>query len=269
MKKLVVLGAAESGVGAAILARRQGCDVFVSDMGQIQPRYKSLLDDHAIAREEGGHTESKILDADEVVKSPGIPPTAPMIVKLRERNIPIISEIEYAARFTDARMICITGSNGKTTTTSLIYHICRKAGMDVGQRAETLHRFFKRQPREPAKHVVKVKFAPDKIEIHAFFETSQHVFGGDFAVKQRFQHEIEAFLSATFHDALVSAPTRDIVHILFDTRNAVDSAIDFFARVFFDDAKEIFECGFRLLFGISLENRSPINMFGRIRVENG
>ena len=131
MKKLVVLGAAESGVGAAILARRQGCDVFVSDMGQIQPRYKSLLDDHAIAWEEGGHTESKILDADEVVKSPGIPPTAPMIVKLRERNIPIISEIEYAARFTDARMICITGSNGKTTTTSLIYHICRKAGMDV------------------------------------------------------------------------------------------------------------------------------------------
>ena len=132
MKKLVVLGAAESGVGAAILARRQGCDVFVSDMGPIQPRYKSLLDDHAIAWEEGGHTESKILDADEVVKSPGIPPTAPMIVKLRERNIPIISEIEYAARFTDARMICITGSNGKTTTTSLIYHICRKAGMDVG-----------------------------------------------------------------------------------------------------------------------------------------
>ena len=132
MKKLVVLGAAESGVGAAILARRQGCDVFVSDMGPIQPRYKSLLDDHAIAWEEGGHTESKILDADEVVKSPGIPPTAPMIVKLRERNIPIISEVEYAARFTDARMICITGSNGKTTTTSLIYHICRKAGMDVG-----------------------------------------------------------------------------------------------------------------------------------------
>ena len=112
-----------------------------------------------------------------------------------------------------------------------------------------MHRFFKRQPREPAKHVVKVKFAPDKIEIHAFFETSQHVFGGDFAVKQRFQHEIEAFLSAPFHDALVSAPTRDIVHILFDTRNAVDSAIDFFARIFFDDAKEIFECGFRFLFG--------------------
>lgn len=130
--RLVVLGAAESGVGAAILAQQKGYEVFVSDMGTIQPRYKQMLDDHAIAWEEGRHTEALILNATEVVKSPGIPPTAPMPVKLAAQGTPILSEIEFAARYTDARMICITGSNGKTTTTSLIYHILRKAGVDVG-----------------------------------------------------------------------------------------------------------------------------------------
>lgn len=130
--RLVVLGAAESGVGAAILARKQGYEVFVSDMGQIQSRYKVMLDDRHIRWEEGGHTESEVLRADEVVKSPGIPATAPMVRKLLDRGTPVLSEIEFAGRFTDARMICITGSNGKTTTTSLIYHILRKAGTDVG-----------------------------------------------------------------------------------------------------------------------------------------
>lgn len=130
--KLTVLGAAESGVGAAILAQKQGYEVFVSDMGSIKEHYKQMLDAHHIAWEEGHHTESEILSADEVVKSPGIPETAPMVAKLMAQGTPILSEIEFAGRFTDARMICITGSNGKTTTTSLIYHILKKAGVDVG-----------------------------------------------------------------------------------------------------------------------------------------
>ncbi len=132
MKKIVVLGAAESGAGAAVLAKVKGFDVFVSDMGSIRDNYKKLLDDHQIEWEEGQHTEERILAADEVIKSPGIPDTAPMIKKVKERNIPIISEIEFAGRYTNSKMICITGSNGKTTTTSLIYHIFKDAGYDVG-----------------------------------------------------------------------------------------------------------------------------------------
>ena len=130
--KLVVLGAAESGVGAAILAQKQGYEVFVSDMGNIKPRYKQMLNEHHIAWEEGHHTETEVLTADEVVKSPGIPETAPMVAKLVAKGTPILSEIEFAGRYTHARMVCITGSNGKTTTTSLIYHILKKAGEDVG-----------------------------------------------------------------------------------------------------------------------------------------
>ena len=132
MKRIVILGAGESGTGAAILAKEKGFDVFVSDMGQIQESYRALLDQNGIEWEDGHHTESLILNADEVVKSPGIPLTAPLIVKLQEQGTPIISEIEFAARYTHAKMICITGSNGKTTTTTLIYEILRKAGLNVG-----------------------------------------------------------------------------------------------------------------------------------------
>lgn len=130
--RLVVLGAAESGVGAAALAKKQGYEVFVSDMGEIKPRYKEMLDARQIPWEEGGHTEDAILNADEVVKSPGIPETAPLVAKLIAQGTPILSEIEFAGRYTDAQMLCITGSNGKTTTTSLIYHLLKKAGYDVG-----------------------------------------------------------------------------------------------------------------------------------------
>ena len=132
MKKIVVLGAAESGAGAAVLAKKEGFRVFVSDMGSIKDKYKKMLDDHQIEWEEGHHTEEKILDADEVIKSPGIPDEAPMIQKIIAKGIHIISEIEFAGRYTDAKMICITGSNGKTTTTSLIYHIFKEAGYDAG-----------------------------------------------------------------------------------------------------------------------------------------
>lgn len=129
---MVVLGAGESGVGAAILAKAKDYEVFVSDMGEIKPNYAALLDQHSIPYESGRHTEALILNADEVVKSPGIPDSAPMVKALIEQGTPIISEIEFAARYTNAKMICITGSNGKTTTTSLIYDILRRAGLDVG-----------------------------------------------------------------------------------------------------------------------------------------
>lgn len=131
-KKIVVLGGGESGVGAAILAKDKGMDVFLSDYGKIAPHYKQQLIDEGIAWEEGGHDESRILAADEVIKSPGIAPTAPIMVKIAERGIPVISEIEFAGRYTDAKMVCITGSNGKSTTTLLTYHILKNAGINVG-----------------------------------------------------------------------------------------------------------------------------------------
>ena len=131
-KRIVILGAGESGAGAAVLAKKQGFDTFVSDMSQIKDKYKKMLDERDIPWEEGHHTESLILNADEVIKSPGIPNDAPLILKLKEQGTPIISEIEFAGRYTQAKMICITGSNGKTTTTSLIYHIFKKAGLNVG-----------------------------------------------------------------------------------------------------------------------------------------
>lgn len=131
-KRIVVLGAGESGVGAAILAQKKGFEVFVSDMSMIKDKYKNMLVERGIEWEEGQHTESLILNADKAIKSPGIPNNAPMIVKLKDLGVPVISEIEFAGRYTNAQMICITGSNGKTTTTSLIYHIFKKAGLNVG-----------------------------------------------------------------------------------------------------------------------------------------
>ena len=132
MNRIVILGAAESGVGAAALAKVKGFDVFVSDMSKIKENYKQVLQQYEVPFEEEKHTEELILNANEVVKSPGIPEDAPMVCKVRKAGIPIISEIEFAGRYTDAKMICITGSNGKTTTTSLIYHIFKKAGYNAG-----------------------------------------------------------------------------------------------------------------------------------------
>lgn len=131
-KRIVILGAGESGTGAAILAKKQGFDVFVSDFGSIKLKYKNILTEHKIDFEEKKHTESLILNADQAVKSPGIADNVPIVIKIREKNIPVISEIEFAERYTDAKMICITGSNGKTTTTKLIYHILKSAGLNVG-----------------------------------------------------------------------------------------------------------------------------------------
>ncbi len=132
MSRIVVLGAGESGAGAAVLAKVKGFDVFVSDMSPIKETYRDLLGQYGIDWEEGHHTMELILNADEIVKSPGIPDKAPVIQAIKEQGIPIVSEIEFAGRYTQAKMICITGSNGKTTTTMLTWHILKKGGLDVG-----------------------------------------------------------------------------------------------------------------------------------------
>ena len=132
MSRVVVLGGGESGVGSAVLAKVKGFDVFLSDMGKISEKYVEMLDQWEIPFEQGCHTEELILNADEVIKSPGIPSTAAMVQKIEDKGIKVISEIEFAGRYDSAKKVCITGSNGKTTTTSLIYHLLQQAGLNVG-----------------------------------------------------------------------------------------------------------------------------------------
>ncbi|MBO6187415.1 MAG: UDP-N-acetylmuramoyl-L-alanine--D-glutamate ligase [Prevotella sp.] len=174
MSKIAILGAGESGAGAAVLAKKQGFDVFVSDMSAINAKYKKLLDDHDIAWEEGQHTASRILDADEVVKSPGIPDTAPMVKQLKEQGTPIISEIEFAGRYTDSKMICITGSNGKTTTTSLIYHIFKAAGYDAGLAGNIGHSLALQVAEDPHEYYI--------IELSSFQLDNMYDFRANIAV---------------------------------------------------------------------------------------
>src|SRR6478609_4810764 len=131
-KRIVILGAGESGTGAAILAQAKGHSVFVSDQSEIKDKYRDELNSHAIEFEEGQHSEEKIINADLIVKSPGIPEKAEIIKKAKAKNIEIIDEIEFACRFTDAKIIAITGTNGKTTTTLLTYHLLQSAGFNVG-----------------------------------------------------------------------------------------------------------------------------------------
>ena len=146
-KLIVVLGGGESGMGAAILAQKKGFRVFLSDNGMLREEHRELLRAYMIDFEEGGHTEARVLEADEIVKSPGIPDTVPVMLKVLDKGIHVISEIEFAGRHTDAKMICITGSNGKTTTASLIYHILKSAGLKVGL-AGNIGKSFARQVAE-------------------------------------------------------------------------------------------------------------------------
>lgn len=149
-KRIVILGAGESGVGAALLATRQGYDVFVSDGGKISEKFRTELDAHGISWEESGHTESAILNADEVIKSPGIPGNAAIIIRIREKNIPVISEIEFAFRYIgNSKVIAITGSNGKTTTTALTFHICRHANKDCAMVGNIGYSFARQVASDP------------------------------------------------------------------------------------------------------------------------
>lgn len=197
-KRIVILGAGESGAGAAVLAQKKGFDTFVSDMSVIKEKYKSLLNERGIAWEEGKHTEELILNADEVIKSPGIPNNAPMILKIKERNIPVISEIEFAGRYTNAKMICITGSNGKTTTTSLIYHIFRKAGLNVGLAGNI--------GQSLAYQVAECNFDYYVIELSSFQLDNMYQFHADIAILMnitpdhldRYDYKMQNYVDAKF-----------------------------------------------------------------------
>ncbi len=198
MQKIVVLGAAESGVGAAVLAKDKGCDVFVSDFGSIAPQYKKVLEDENIAWEEGGHSMDRILAADMVVKSPGIAKETPVMRAVAEKNIPVVSEIEFAGFYTDAKMICITGSNGKTTTTLLTYHILRSAGLDVGLAGNVGKSLALQVARCPHKAYV--------IELSSFQLDNMYRFHADIAIilnitpdhLDRYDHKMENYVDAKF-----------------------------------------------------------------------
>lgn len=174
MKKIVILGGGESGVGAAVLAKKQGFDVFVSDASGIKQKYREVLQKYAIRWEEGAHTYSEIMDATEVIKSPGIPDKAPLIKEIKARHIPIISEIEFAGRYTKAKTICITGSNGKTTTTMLTYHILQQAGLNVGLAGNVGKSF--------ALQVAENQFDYYVIELSSFQLDNMYTFRADVAV---------------------------------------------------------------------------------------
>ncbi len=173
-KRIVILGAGESGVGSAILAQKNGADVFVSDFGEIKENYKKKLNDYHIPWEEGKHTEELILTADEIIKSPGIPEKVAIVKSAIEKGIPVISEIEYAARYTDAFKICITGSNGKTTTTTLIHHILKNAGLNVGIAGNV--------GKSWAQQVAEEKFDYYVIELSSFQLDGMYDFKADIAI---------------------------------------------------------------------------------------
>ena len=198
MEKLVVLGGGESGVGAAILGKEKGMRVFLSDMGSLSDHYRDILLEEGIDFEEGKHSEEKILDADIVVKSPGIPPYAPMVEKIAAKGIPILSEIEFAGRYTNAKMVCITGSNGKTTTTLLTYHILRKAGLDVGLAGNVGKSLALQVARENHDYYV--------IELSSFQLENMYDFKANIAVimnitpdhMDRYDHKMENYVKAKF-----------------------------------------------------------------------
>lgn len=205
--RLVVLGGGESGAGAAVLGKVKGMDVFLSDMGSVPEKYKKLLEEYGIPYEEGRHTEELILNADVVVKSPGIPPYAPMVEKIAAKGIPVLSEIEFAAGFTDAKMVCITGSNGKTTTTLLTYHILRKAGLDAGLAGNVGKSLALQVAVEP--HDIYV------IELSSFQLENMYQFKANIAVimnitpdhLDRYDHKMENYVAAKFR--ILQNQTRD------------------------------------------------------------
>ena len=169
MKKIVILGAGESGVGAALLAKKQGFEVFVSDKNAIKDNYKAELDEAQIPYESGVHTEGVILTADEIIKSPGIPEKIALIHTIQRHKIPIISEIEFASRFTKSRIIGITGSNGKTTTTSLVYHIFKTGGLDVAVGGNIGKSFARLLAEEPEHDFYVLELSSFQLDgIHTF-----------------------------------------------------------------------------------------------------
>ena len=199
MSRVVVLGGGESGVGSAVLAKVKGFDVFLSDMGRITDEYAAMLDKWEIPYEQGMHTEELILNADEVIKSPGIPSTAAMVQKIENKGIKVISEIEFAGRYDSAKKVCITGSNGKTTTTSLIYHLLKQAGMNVGLGGNI--------GKSYAYQVATEQFDIYVLELSSFQLDNVYDFKADIAVitnitpdhLDRYGYNMENYVKAKFH----------------------------------------------------------------------
>jgi UDP-N-acetylmuramoylalanine--D-glutamate ligase len=197
-KRIVILGSGESGTGAAVLAQMKGFDVFVSDSGKIKDNYKEILNNHHISFEEGTHTAELILNADEIIKSPGIPDKIDILNQIRETGISVISEIEFAGRYTSAYKICITGSNGKTTTTSLIYHMMKKAGMNVGI-AGNIGRSF-------ALQVATENYEYYVLEISNFQLDNMYEFKADIAILlnitpdhlDRYDYDLQKYIDSKF-----------------------------------------------------------------------
>ena len=218
MARIVVLGGAESGVGAAVLAKVKGFDVFLSDSGKIKEEYLETLRKWDIPYEEGGHTASLILNADEVVKSPGIPGTAPMVRALREQGTHIISEIEFAGRYDSAKKICITGSNGKTTTTSLIYYLLQEAGLNVGLGGNIGKSYALQVATEQHDYYV--------LEISSFQLDDAYDFRPDIAIitnitpdhLDRYDHKMENYVKAKFR---ITRNLRPEDCFIFDSDDAI------------------------------------------------
>ncbi len=261
-KRIVVLGAAESGAGAAVLAKKEGFDVFVSDMGTIKDRYKKMLDEHGIEWEEGHHTEEKILSADEVIKSPGIPDEAPMIQKIKAKGIHIISEIEFAGRYTESKMICITGSNGKTTTTSLIYHIFKAAGYDAGLAGNIGNSLALQVAEDPHEYYI--------IELSSFQLDNMYDFRANVAVLlnitpdhlDRYQNCMQNYVDAKMR--IVQNQTEDDAFIYWNDDPIIKRELEKYdikaLRLPFSELKEKGSIGYIEEGQYKLEEPTPFNM---------
>lgn len=262
MKRIVILGAGESGAGAAVLAKQQGFDVFVSDMSAIKDKYKKMLDDRGIAWEEQQHTEANILNADEVIKSPGIPKEAPMIQKLLEKGTPIISEIEFAGRYTHSKMICITGSNGKTTTTSLIFHIFKDAGYDVGLAGNIGNSLALQVAEDPHNYYI--------IELSSFQLDNMYNFRANIAILlnitpdhlDRYEYKFENYADAKMR--IIQNQTKEDSFIYWNDDPVIKKELEKFdvkaVRYPFSELKEKGSIGYIEQGQYTIEQPTPFNM---------
>ncbi len=224
MQKISILGAGESGVGAAVLAKKQGYEVFVSDKNLIKPIYKNVLLHHEISFEEGKHSENAILKSDLIIKSPGIPDDNALIINAKSKGIGVISEIEFAAKFTQAKKICITGSNGKTTTTLLIYHMLKKAGYNVGLAGNVGKSF--------ALQVASEKFDYYVLEISSFQLDGMFEFKADIAILlnitpdhlDRYGYDFNKYFESKFRILRNQCPTDTFIYCYDDDtiRNQIE-----------------------------------------------
>jgi len=197
-QQIVILGAGESGTGAAALAKAKGFDVFVSDKGKIADKYKAELDGMGVQWEEGQHSQAAIFNANEVIKSPGIPDTAPLVVQLKEKNIPVISEIEFAARYTTAKLHCITGTNGKTTTASLTYYILKNGGLNVGLAGNVGDSFARQVANSDKEHYILELSSFQLDNTYTAHATNSVITNITPDHLERYEHQLQNYINAKF-----------------------------------------------------------------------